>query len=135
MKSWAWTVVAAIGFGMMMLAYSSQIRPGPPSPWEHGTIIVGPEDHEALGKLPPGKAISTSLRLLPAEAQVEAMLQSLSLAMPKEVLSLQCQLRPKLIVVDPAEVEIARNRCNRAGFPRSIATKCSPVPERRSATH
>ena len=47
MKVFAWTAVAAMGFGMMLLAYSARHRPDSQSPWEHGVIVIGPEAHKA----------------------------------------------------------------------------------------
>ena len=106
MKVFAWTAVAAMGFGVMLLAYSTQHRPESQTPWEHGVIVIGPEDHKATEKLPADKAIPTHVRLLPADDRAEAMLKSLNMALPSAAFRLQCQLRPRLIVLQLLDADI-----------------------------
>jgi hypothetical protein len=95
MRVWSWLVVAACGLGLMLLTYSAQVRPKTPSSWSHGLIVLGPD--EPTDRSPPGEVIPARLRLLPGDERTEAILRSLGRAVPGQELSLQVQLRPKLI--------------------------------------
>src|SRR5215210_4722282 len=95
MRVWSWLVVAACGLGLMLLTSSARVRPKTPSSWSHGLIVLGPD--EPTDRSPPGEVIPARLRLLPGDERTEAILRSLGRAVPGQELSLQVQLRPKLI--------------------------------------
>jgi hypothetical protein len=88
----------------MLLTYSIWVRPGTTSAWSQGIIVVGPG--EAEGRSLPGEVIPARLRLLPGNEDTEAILRLLGKAVPGEGLSLQAQLRPKLIELSLAEAGI-----------------------------
>src|SRR3954467_7729134 len=95
MRVWSWLIVAACGLGLMLLVYTARVRPKTPSSWSHGLIVLGPD--EPNDKSPPSGVIPARLRLLPGDEGTEAILRSLGRAVPGQELSLQVQLRPKLI--------------------------------------
>ena len=88
MRAWIWAVAAASGFGLMLLAYSSQARPHPGTPWAYGLIAIGPD---GSGKEPPPyRTISTNLRLLPGGERIEIILRAVRQVVPGGATALQC---------------------------------------------
>ncbi len=119
MKAFAWAAVAAIGLGVMMLAYYNRHRNDSLSPWAHGVIVVGPENDKATKKLSAGKATPAYVRLLPADDRAESMISSLNLALPSVAFQLQCQLRPKLIAMSFPEAGIAADSLQSGRLPEA----------------
>jgi hypothetical protein len=104
MRAWYWLAVAGLGFGLMLLAYTTRPALDPAAPWAHGVIVVGPE---ASSEDPPlGPTISTRLRLLPGNERTEVLLQLLGQGTSIQASHLKAQLRPKLIAIalDTADV-------------------------------
>ena len=97
MKAWSWVVVAAIGFGVMVLAYATRAQADPKAPWASGLIVIGPELPAELNQM--GRATPVRLRLLPAIEQTEAILAVIARVAKEKADQLELQLRPKLIVL------------------------------------
>lgn len=99
MSAWIWAIASASGFGLMLLACSSQVRPDPGIPWANGLIAIGPGPEGSSKERPLDGAIPTRLRLLRGNDRVEAILGVLGRTAPRGVLALEAQLRPKLILL------------------------------------
>jgi hypothetical protein len=95
MKIWSRLVVAAVGFGVMLLAYSRRPEPDARSPWGQGLIAIG--SGESASKDLPGRTIVTRLRLLPGNERTEALLAVLKKTASAELANLELQLKVRLI--------------------------------------
>jgi hypothetical protein len=102
-----WALGAVLGFGLMVLAYSSKPRPNAATPWALGLIAIGPEGgaHEP----PPVEAIPTRLRFLPGSERVETMLEIIGRTARAQAAPLEAQLRPKLILLPTAGAGLSGN--------------------------
>jgi hypothetical protein len=115
MRSWTWGIIAALGFGLMLLAYSERPRRDPRSPWAQGWIAVGPA--EPVDKPLPGRAITARLRFLPGDELAETLLNILRTAAPEASRSLEVQLRPKLIEIAVADAGIGADAIDAGRLP------------------
>jgi hypothetical protein len=97
MKTSLWVVVAAVGFGIMLAAYTMRARPDLHSPWASGLIAIGPEVRADVAKT--GGLTPVRLRLLPAVDRTELILKVIRQAAQEKAIGLEKQLRPKLIVL------------------------------------
>src|SRR5262249_52914717 len=104
MRAWSWPVLAALGFGLMLVAYSTRIRLDPTTPWAFGFIVIGSE--QPTEKLPMDLVTPARLRLLPGNERTETLLQYLGEASPGQAIRLQAQLRPKLLGLSPNQASI-----------------------------
>lgn len=95
MRAWSWPILAALGFGLMLLAYRTRPLLDPTIPWAYGLILIG--RGEPAQPDPPGFTIPTRLRLLPGNERAEEFLHALEQAPPARLSRLQAELRPKLI--------------------------------------
>jgi hypothetical protein len=101
MKVWAWALLAAVGFGVMALAYQRWLRQDPNAPWAYGFLCIGNE--EPAHPLGTGVTLTTRLRFLPGAAAEEAI-KAIDAALPNRGPSLQARLRPKLIELPVGEM-------------------------------
>jgi hypothetical protein len=108
MRTWTWAVVAALGFGLMLVAYGERPRPDPRSPWAQGWIAVGSANAnpDPARKPLPGRSIAARLRLLSGDERTEALLKILRHAAPEVAKSLHLQLQPKLIELSLADAGV-----------------------------
>jgi hypothetical protein len=97
MRIGAWFVVAVVGFGVMVAAYSLRPRPDPEGLWANGLMLVGPVPTDTPEL--PRTSIPTSLRFLPGNVRTEFILKVVEQAKPAKTFELQALLRPKLILV------------------------------------
>ena len=97
MRALSWVVVAAVGWRVMVAAYTSRAQPDPKAPWGHGLVVIGPELTAEVAHT--GKVISVRVRLLPAIERTEAILKVMSQVATGKAANLESQLRPKLILL------------------------------------
>jgi hypothetical protein len=95
MKTWAWAVLAVLGFGLMLLCYERLLRGDPETPWAFGFLCIGRGG--AVKPLDVGTCLSTRLRYLPEGPVARAMLKATSGEPPGTRTALEARLRPKLI--------------------------------------
>jgi len=117
MRAWSWVVVAVVGFGVMLAAYTTRDEPDPRAPWATGLIVIGPELPADVAKI--GRLTPVRVRLLPGLDRTEAMLTGIRLAAPEKAINLEKQLRPKLIVLalDRAGIDAGSLRSGRLAEP------------------
>jgi hypothetical protein len=104
MRAFVWLFAAACGLGLMLLTYFAWVRPHTLSAWSHGVIIVGP--HQPNDHSPSGDVIPALLRILPANEGTEAVLRALGVEVSDKNLSLQAQIRSKLLGLSLTEAGI-----------------------------
>ena len=104
MRAWSWFVVAVLGFGAMLAAYSTRPRPLAGSPFAHGFLFIGPE--ASKDARPPGQVVPARVRLLPGDDRAESLLKVMERVMPDNAQRLRWQLRRKLIVLPLSEAGI-----------------------------
>lgn len=97
MRAWSWVLVAAVGWGVMLAAYTTRSQPGPKAPWAHGLVVIGPEVPAEIAQI--GHATRVRLRFLPAIDRTEAILKAMSQVAKEKAANLESQLRPKLILL------------------------------------
>jgi hypothetical protein len=97
MKARLWLSIAAIGFCVMLVAFSTRFRPNLSAPWSEGLLIVGPQAAGQKGL--PGRIVPARMRLLSGPELTERVLSGFSVALGEQAFALEAQLRPKLIVL------------------------------------
>jgi hypothetical protein len=115
MKTWIWGVVAALGFGLMLLAYAERPRADPRSPWAQGLIALGPA--APIPKPLPGRSIGARVRVVPGDERTEALLSIMRAAGPDGGKSLEVQIRPKLIELSLADAGIGADAVDAGRLP------------------
>ena len=119
MRAWSWAFVAAMGWGAMLAAFATRVRPDSRSPWGHGVVVVGPELPAELAQT--GHATRVRLRNLPAIERTEAILRMLSQVDKDKAADLELGLRPRLFLLplDKAGIDAS-----------SLQSGSMPVPGR-----
>ena len=102
MKTVAWAVLAALGLGLMVLAYDKLVRGDPRAPWASGFLFIG--DGQPAKPVEVGTLVSTRLRLLPPSAQSAALLKAVETAKPLKDAKLAFRLRSKLVELPADEM-------------------------------
>ncbi len=97
MRALSWTVVAALGLGVMVTAYMTRAQVDPDAPWASGIIAIGPELPVNLANV--GHASRRRLRFLPAIERTETVLKVMTQVAKEKGAALEFQLRPKLIML------------------------------------
>ena len=97
MRAWMWAFVAAMGWGAMLAAFATRVRPDSRSPWGRGAVVVGPELPAELAQT--GHATRMRLRNLPAIERTEAILGVLRQVAKDKAADLELGLRPRLLLL------------------------------------
>jgi hypothetical protein len=126
MRACLWVVVAGLGFGLMLWSFHSRARRDLSNPWAAGFIVIGPE--EPGGKRLTGRVIRAHVRLLPGNERAEVVLRSVHVLPPVQLLSLQGQLRPKLIELPLAEAGIGQESLQSGRLPEAGADEVLAGP-------
>ncbi len=95
MKSWAWTVPAVLGLGLMIVSYDRQMRVDSGAPWSSGFLCIG--KGEPAKPLDLGTRVSGRLRYLPADLFSDSLVKGLGAAPGGMKATLEARLHPKLI--------------------------------------
>jgi hypothetical protein len=104
MRAWSWVIVAAMGWGTMLAAYSTRPQPNVGARWAHGAIVIGPQLPQELANA--HRTIVSRLRLVSAGERTESILKAMNQLAKEKAAKLESQLRPKLILLPLAEASI-----------------------------
>jgi hypothetical protein len=133
MRVWYWLSVGVLGFLLMSGAYFKRDRPDPHSPWAYGFIAIGPAPETA--QLGPLNATAMRLRLLPASARTQAVLQFAASALPSSAANLEAQLRPKLIVLPLDALGLDESSLQTGRLPAAGANEVIAGPAVKDTDH
>jgi hypothetical protein len=101
----------------MLFAYLNRPRVDPKAPWGHGILVIGPDAPDPKDR--PGEMRRARLRLLPATEIAEVSIKAATQAARNAVPELEAKLRPKLVMLSPADAGIGPEWLESGRFPAS----------------
>ncbi|WP_165246549.1 hypothetical protein [Paludisphaera soli] len=101
MRAWAWGIVAAAGFGLMVGTYQRRMAVDPSAPWGSAMLAIGEGGAEAA---PEGaSALGTRVVLLPLSGTAAGFTQAMAADDPRAASRFAALVAPKLIGLPPGE--------------------------------